>query len=62
MKKEVIEYQRKWLAKMRELEELGYRSGTNWGEPDGRCAIVKGNYPYSKIVGYLNRDLTITWL
>jgi len=55
------EYIKSYLAKWKELEQLGYRSGTSWGERN-RTAIVKGDYPNGEIVGYLNRDLTIDWI
>lgn len=48
------------LAKLRELEAQGYRSG-GYDFPTDRTVIVKGDYPNGEIVGYLNRDLTITW-
>ena len=44
-----------------ELESLGYRSG-GCGNNIGRTAIVKGDYPNGKIVGYLNKDLSIDWI
>lgn len=46
--------------KWKELEAQGYRSG-GCGNDFEKCAIVQGDYPNGKIVGYLNQDLTITW-
>ena len=60
MKDGVNEYIKAYCDKWKELEALGYRSGTSWGETD-RTAIVKGECPNAKIVGYLNRDLSIAW-
>lgn len=61
MKQETIEYIKAYNKKWKELESMGFHSGTSWGEESGRTAIVKGDYPNGKIVGYLNRDLTIEW-
>lgn len=58
--KRINEYHAAWLAKMRELESQGYRSGGYDFKTDS-TAIVKGEYPNGGIVGYLHRDLTITW-
>lgn len=46
----------------RYLESLGYHSGTTNGSDNGECAIVYGNAPYHRIVGYVCRDLTIKWI
>lgn len=58
--KKAQEYMHAKLAKFRELETQGYRSG-GYDFATDRTAIVKGEYPNAEIVGYLNRDLTITW-
>lgn len=58
--RKINEYHAAWLAKMRELESQGYRSGGYDFDTDS-TAIVKGMGPDSRIVGYLHRDLTVTW-
>lgn len=61
MKDGASKYIKAYCDKWKELKVLGYRSGTSWGEVD-RTAIVQGEYPNAKIVGYLNRDLSIVWV
>ena len=58
--KKAQEHMHAKLAKFRELEAQGYRSG-GYDFATDRTEIVKGEYPNAEIVGYLNRDLTITW-